>query len=241
MLPGGSIALAHPAVDAETRLLVLPHPSSGAPTYFSTPAEGEHEMYELLVVRAEKPSARSWMVAARDAHAGGSVLADGALRALSPIDPVFVLLGLLAESDAERRFCPADDLAEAAAERHAQRRATEGSVRPWPDIAPFLLHPRMAAHLQRICDTQDELSASDGLVYRLSYDKISALLSDKCARLAQSAVHDAAPETLGRQVRKELADAQHASDAEIRAAQESVARRLVQSYLPPAVAGRWVS
>ena len=61
MLPGGSIALAHPAVDAETRLLVLPHPSSGAPTYFSTPAEGEHEMYELLVVRAEKPSARSWI------------------------------------------------------------------------------------------------------------------------------------------------------------------------------------
>lgn len=243
MLPPGSVPLAHPSL-GDARLLVLPHPHSGVPSYYAlhgTPSE----LYEVLVVRPAAPHARSWFLTHADAtsasRAPGAVLGDGALRTLSPVDPALVALGMLADTEA-RHFCPLEDLAEAAAELHAQRRAEAlpGRAQPWPDIVPFLMLPAMEPHLQRICDTQSEAAAS-GLVYRLSWDKIAALLDAKHARLAHPDVHAAAPETLGRLVRKSLDQPQTASDEEVRKAQAHVARSLLLSYVPRSVAERWTS
>lgn len=244
MLPPGSVPLAHPRV-GDARILVLPHPHSGVPSYFAL-SDTDARLYEVLVVRPDAPHARSWFVGHGDGtarpDAPGAVVRDGALRVLSPIDPIFVLLGLLADVDA-RHFRPLDDLAESAAELHARRRAASvpdgGEARPWPDIAPFMMHSAMAAHLPRLCDTQSEAAADAGCVYRLSWDKIGAELDAKRARLAQSAVCDAAPETLGRQVRKALTNAHTATDAEVAAAQAEAARAMVLAYCPPSVAAHW--
>ncbi|KAI3617114.1 hypothetical protein CBS9595_003023 [Malassezia furfur] len=246
MLPPGSVPLAHPCV-GDARMLVLPHPHSGVPSYFVL-SEADARLYEVLIVRPDAPHARSWFVGHADgaprSDAPGAVVRDGALRILSPIDPLFVLLGLLADVDA-RHFCPLDDLAESAAELHARRRAASvpdgGEARPWPDIVPFVMHNAMAEHLPRLCDTQSEAAADTGCVYRLSMPKIHAELDAKRARLAQSAVCDAAPETFGRQVRKALTNAHSATDAEVAAAQADTARAMVLAYCPPSVAAGWVA
>lgn len=241
------LPLAYPPLAPDTRLWVLPHPHSSTPVYF---AVGDaHALYELVVVRADKPNTRSWFVAPyapQGASGGqGEVLSDGALRILTPIDPAFVLLGILGDDPHAfdtRQYRPLDDLADLAAERHAARRAEAGGgARPWPDLVPFLTLPGNAPHLARICDTQAEVAAADGYVYRLSLAKISALLDTKHQRLADTAVHDRAPETLGRQVRKQLERPSAASAADVQAAQDEVARALLLAYLPPAVAQRWTA
>ncbi|WFD04149.1 hypothetical protein MOBT1_002852 [Malassezia obtusa] len=241
MLPPGSVPLVHPPL-GDAQMLVLPHPHTGVPSYFALD-DTHTALYELLVVRPDAPHARSWLVGHAESRGGapGAVIGDGALRVLSPIDPVFVVLGLLADVDA-RHFRPLEDLAEAAAELHAQRRAQAtpggGAPRAWPDIVPFLSMPSIAAHLARICDTQAE-AAADGLVYRLSWARVAEVLDAKRTRLAEPATCDAAPETLGRLVRKALPSAATASDDEVQRARVAVARDLVCAYIPPSVAARW--
>jgi len=236
------IALAYPegvGADAPTRLYVLPHPRSGVPTYF---AVHDDATYELLVVRPDQRAARSWMLAPRGgAPRPGHILRDGALHVLSPMDPALLLLGLLAPVWGERRLCPRDDLAEAAAEHHAARRAADLAARApeaapstpaWPDIATVLALPAMQAPLTRICATQAEPSAHDGLVYRLDEARVYALLTRKVERV----LHDAADVVAAQSQRHCGAEA---TDAEIAAAQRRVATDLVATYVPPAVDDAW--
>ena len=243
-MTGAPLAVAYPedAARAELRLLVLPHPHTGVPAYFGAPPEGDR-LYELLVVRPEGRVARSLFLAPSEGHGPGYVVADGSVRILTQVDPAFVMLGILAEERGlPRRFCPLDDMVDEATERHAHRRAAElaalhaDQVRAtgWPDIPELFRLPGMARHLQRICTTQAEPSAADGLVYCIDMERVYTLLSDKVQRLLATHVWDEAPETLGRQARRRVAAT--ASDAEWNAARRDVAEELVASYVSAPIA-----
>ena len=93
------IALAYPpdVAHATTRLWVLPHPRTGVPTYFATSQDGTNA-YELLVTR---PPTRSWLLRGHDDD--GYVIADGAMRILSRIDPAFLLLGIFCVLDTSQQ------------------------------------------------------------------------------------------------------------------------------------------
>lgn len=232
--PRPPIALAYPAdvgTAAPARLYVLPHPRSGVPTYF---AVHDDATYELLVVRPEPRVARSWMLAPHGASGPGYVLRDGALHVLSPMDPALLLLGLLAPVWGERRFCPRDDLAEAAAEHHAAARAADLAVRApaWPDIASVLALPGMQAPLTRICATQAEPSALDGLVYRLDKARVFALLDHKVERVLRDAA-----DVIDAQSQRHYGA--QATDAEVAAARRRVATDLVAAYVPLTVDEAW--
>ena len=201
------VVLAGPA--GRCRLLALPHPQSGIPAYFGVHEVGK--LYEVLIVRDGQ---RSWLVGESP-----QVVADGALRLLSPVDPAFVLLGALGTDNTS--YLTADDLFEAAAERCAHARTGT-----WPDIAELA---RYSSHLDRICDTQ-HVDGHES--YRVSRDKVRALIDAKI--MAVEAAADGAPETLGAQVRR-LEDAgEPPGDA-----RHKVARDLVLSYVSPTVV-KWL-
>ncbi|WFD34315.1 hypothetical protein MCUN1_001154 [Malassezia cuniculi] len=175
--------------------------SAGVPAYFGVHEDGQ--LYEVLVVR---DGTRSWLVGG-DAQ----VIADGAVRLLSPVDPAFVWLGLI--NTEQSSYLSAEDLLEAVAERHAA--SLSGS---WPDILQL---ERFAVHLARICDTQ-HVDGRD--MYRPSREKARSLIDGKVASLC--AKIDSAPDTLGVQVRR-LEDAGEKTEA----AREKVCRDLVMSYI----------
>lgn len=195
------VVLAGPA--GRCRLLALPHPRARAPAYFAAHEDGA--LYEVLVVRGER---RSWFVAG---GGGGQVLADGGMRVLSKVDPALVLVGVLAASP---NFLPLDDLLDDAAERHAHASGRTN----WPDIAELGAY---AAHLLRVCDTQD---ADGQRMYRLSRDKVRALVDAKVC--AVSAALPSAPETLGVHVRR-------LEDGGETGAVSRAAHELVTAYLSP--------
>ncbi|PWN53978.1 hypothetical protein IE53DRAFT_337920 [Violaceomyces palustris] len=129
------------------RLLVLPHPRTGNPSYFLPyhPSESPHPtgssdqsggdrdlkgeseggILQLQVIRQDK-SERSWFISGADDDDG-----DGALHLLTPIDPIFLLLPILYSvmSDAKPPFLPLEDLFDQAAlnlyrsriSKHAER------------------------------------------------------------------------------------------------------------------------
>ncbi|PKI82608.1 hypothetical protein MVES_003403 [Malassezia vespertilionis] len=217
-------------------LLVLPHPRSHIPTYFAVPqAPCPHEMYELVVVRPEKSAARSWFISS-SAQEQGHVLGDGALRLLSPVDPVFVLLGLLAPDSARcesRQFRAWDDLVDGACDWHAQHRAQ------WHDIPVFLGMQRVLAHADRICDTQ-AMPTGDGHVYRLNVAKIHALLDVKAQKLLADDVWAKAPETLGRYARKCLDSTPgKTADEQYEAARRNTVKSLLHAHIPACIAAGW--
>ena len=213
------IALAYPpdVAHATTRLWVLPHPRTGVPTYFATSQDGTNA-YELIVTR---PPTRSWLLRGHDDD--GYVVADGALRILSRIDPAFLLLGIFCVLDTSQQYWPLDDWLEAATDVHVQRR----SMSAWPDMAAFVALPSMQTHLDRICATQE---ADGGRVYRLDETRIRAMLHAKAQRVCARA-----PEQVAAQAWRTL-DAS-ASDADVDSAQQEVARQWIEAYVPLSV--RW--
>lgn len=244
--------LAHPPLPRDTRLLVLPHPQSGAPAYFAAgeaDSNGYSTLYEMLTVRGEKHAARSWFIApndTEDSQSHGSVIADGAMRVLSPIDGGFVLLGIVFdERKLSQRWVPLDDLLDAAAESHTQRRARrhpDSAAAPWPDVCALRSYHATTVHLSKVFETQPIGIGSSELVYRFSWDRTLTWLDAKLERLAQPGVFDKSPETLSRQVNRRL-DAtctdRAATALETAAARRAVSVDLIASYLPAAVAKRW--
>lgn len=232
-------ALAYPAdlADTDTRLLVLPHPRSGAPAYFACAADGR--MYELLTVQPERKVGRSWFLG----HSGGGrVISDGSLRVLSAVDPVFVLLGVLLPTADEKRFRPWDDWAEAAVDgheraRHAALQALTGraSTTPmrWPDVAEFLALPSTHAHLPRVCATHAEPASAAEPMYRLDMARVLAMLSEKAAHVATSL-----DDILELEAQRRVDDAFPSAD-QLREAKGAVARSWIEAYLPAALAARW--
>ena len=186
------------------------------PTYFATSQDGTNA-YELLVTR---PPTRSWLLRGHD---DGYVIADGAMRILSRIDPAFLLLGIFCVLDTSQQYWPLDDWLEAATDVHVQRR----SMGAWPDMAAFVALPPMQAHLDRICATQE---ADGGRVYRLDETRIRAMLRAKAQRVCARA-----PEQVAAQAWRTL-DAS-ASDADVDSAQQEVARQWIEAYVPLSV--RW--
>ncbi|KAL4399655.1 ribonuclease H2 complex protein [Malassezia pachydermatis] len=230
---------------ASTRIWVLPHPRSGAPAYFAL-SDQDSTMYELLSTRPDKAVSRSWFLApSSSAHTPtdadhGYIVEDGAWRIFSPIDPAFVLLGILASTNDERRMRPLDDWAEAATEFHVRRRAqamaaqqnNEERHTSWPDLPLFVALPSMHTHLERLCTTQAEPNTTDGHVYRLDWSKMQAWLNTKVERLCTQAT-----EALEPHIARSLPA--FPRDEDIAQARRAVARAWVDAYLPPAVEERW--
>ncbi|WFD01034.1 hypothetical protein MYAM1_003794 [Malassezia yamatoensis] len=241
------IPVVHPEIQEE-RIFRLPHPRTHVPTYYVMD-QSHMRTYEMLVVRPEPPQARSWFVgsaqdAAPNSTSPGTVLKDGGLRLFSPIDPFFIVVGLIAEVES-KHFCPLEDLAEAAADLHAGRRAQilAKDLDPqhsdlWPDIVPFLLQDWVASHLERVCDTQDDPSIGS-VIYRLNWEKVFDELQAKLARLTSCSLLDSAPETIGRQVRKKVANVHTATQSEWQEAQTQVAYDTIQGYVAPWITERW--
>ncbi|WFD45185.1 hypothetical protein MPSI1_003863 [Malassezia psittaci] len=241
------IPVVHPDIEKE-RIFTLPHPRTHIPSYYVMD-QSHTRTYEMLVVRPEPPQARSWFVgsaedASQKSSLPGTVLKDGGLRLFSPIDPFFIVIGLIAEVES-KHYCPLEDLSEAAAELHARRRAQTLAkdvdtqhLDLWPDIVPFLLQDSIKPHLKRICDTQDDPSIGS-VIYRLNWDKILGEFQAKCARLTCSSLLDSAPETIGRQVRKRLANAHTATPSEWQEAQTKVAYDTIQGYVAQWIMDRW--
>ena len=247
------VALAFPSEvtnDDLTQLWVLPHPRSGAPAYYAISNDGHGTLFELIVTRPTAPASQSWFL--REATSlEGQVVADGAMHILSRIDPAFVLLGILGLEHDGKRFWPLDDWAEAATDAHVTRRlalhkdpssTTCSSQSPtaftnaWPDITAFVLHPMMHKHLLRICSTQPQTHTCDGLVYRLDWSRVIAILDEKVDRLCVGA-HD----ILTAQSARSTGCSDEAYDTPETDGIRRIAREWIGAYLARHIRERWAS
>ncbi|KDQ21843.1 hypothetical protein BOTBODRAFT_99689 [Botryobasidium botryosum FD-172 SS1] len=127
--------------------------------------------------------------------------ADGKLLAMTPIDPVFLLIPILlalesADGESGARFRPIDDLFEDAVTKMVSiEGAEDGNARTGPlnadDIMRLGRLKCTPAALQRLCDCKE--AAVELIVYRFSRSKLLDVLRRKTSRLAAAATFDSLP------------------------------------------------
>lgn len=168
----------------EARIITLPEPSSGVPgRYFACPEKG---IFEFTRVGVPKSEPRSVLIA--PAHDGeeqgqdvennsgiakGYVAESPDLFVATPVDPVFLLVPILApvsNKNQKRLFVTFDDHMESAT----------------PTFRHILKHERLResfeARLKDVCDT---VEAGDESLYRLSSEKLATVLVAKARRMVK--------------------------------------------------------
>ncbi|KAB5589135.1 hypothetical protein CTheo_7420 [Ceratobasidium theobromae] len=144
-----------------------PHSHVGLPALFIL-----HES-SLLEVHAIAPDApRSWFV-------GQTVVSDGKLLLMTPIDPVFLLIPFiraLLATEPQPPFKPTDDLLEEAAARYSQLDIKQA------DIASFMGLDCVRQALRQISETKDV--PPDLAVHRPSNECIIAFIKRRIERVA---------------------------------------------------------
>ncbi|KAG8725052.1 hypothetical protein FRC09_009326 [Ceratobasidium sp. 395] len=151
------------ASSSSLRPLRLPHPRTGLPALFLPQGS---TILELHAINPDAP--RSWFV-------GQSVVSDGKLVLMTPIDPAFLLIPLLRAllaNGQQQPFKPTDDLIEELASQHPEL----------GDISKFLHLDCSQRALRQLCDTKD--IPPDITVHRASNERILAFIKRRVDRVA---------------------------------------------------------
>ncbi|KIY44460.1 hypothetical protein FISHEDRAFT_51725 [Fistulina hepatica ATCC 64428] len=166
--------------DAPTRrILHLPHPRTGIPSLFIPTAS------QLLEVQHVAPvNSRSWFLQ-------NEVVEDGSLLVMTPIDPAFLLIGILqtvysSVEDTPTQFKTVDVIFEAVnAEmvNHQVSTASDASlVFNTSDIIEFTSMPCTLKAMSQVCDTKE--ITPEITVYRYSFGKVLEYLRAKVDRVS---------------------------------------------------------
>jgi len=181
----------------DARIVTLPEPASGAPgRYFACPQKG---MFEFTRVAAPKSQPRSFLLAPADqveeeqkispssGIARGYVAESAAIFIATPVDPTFFLVPLLAPAatkNQKRLFVTFDDHIESATPGMRQLLRQESYRRMFE------------ARLDNICD---KVEAGDESMYRLSTERLAAVLVSKAKRMVQHGLPPSMEEQFVRQ------------------------------------------
>ncbi|KAG9095488.1 hypothetical protein FS749_010357 [Ceratobasidium sp. UAMH 11750] len=153
------------ASSSTLRPLQLPHPRTGLTALFLPHGS---TILELHAIAPDAP--RSWFV-------GQSVVSDGKLVLMTPIDPAFLLIPLLRkllENEPQCPFKPTDDLVEEFMAQHSETK----------DLSRFLRMDCVQHALRQLCDTKD--IAPDVTVQRPSNERILAFLKRRVERVVSA-------------------------------------------------------
>ncbi|KAF8593410.1 hypothetical protein BDV93DRAFT_612240 [Ceratobasidium sp. AG-I] len=149
---------------ASPQPLRLPHPRTGLPALFLPCSDS------ILELHSVSPDAtRSWFV-------GQSVVSDGKILLMTPVDPAFLLIPLLREAlsrEPQHPYKPTDDLTD---EIIARRSSDDQS-----DIRTFMGLDCVRRALRVLCETKD--ISPDVTVHRPSDERMLAFLRRRVERV----------------------------------------------------------
>ncbi|GAA95107.1 uncharacterized protein L969DRAFT_89337 [Mixia osmundae IAM 14324] len=166
---------------AWTRLVRLPHPSTGGPALFLLykTAAGDG-ILELQAIKPDEHEKRSWFVGKE------TVCSDGRLLLFTPIDAVYLLVRVLeAAQSTNKSFLPLGDIFGSAADHLGfTGKEAEDFVLQSSDIAALEHLTCVQGALEKLCDARDlggELKA-----YRLSERRLCDYLAARVEMIARS-------------------------------------------------------
>ncbi|PVH94813.1 hypothetical protein DM02DRAFT_179895 [Periconia macrospinosa] len=178
----------------DSRIVTLDNPATGAPSrYYFCPEKG---FYEFTRIAAPKKDCRSWLITSEESLASkesgnglttdsenvelgtGYVVQAANLFIATPIDLLFLILPVLAPKnmkETEQHFLELFD--------HLEALST--ASRQWKAL--FTQYPSLKAMIEKkmvaICDT---VSVGDDTMYRISQEKLLALLLKKAERVCKN-------------------------------------------------------
>ncbi|OAL00220.1 hypothetical protein IQ06DRAFT_293624 [Phaeosphaeriaceae sp. SRC1lsM3a] len=170
---------------SDARIVTLDNPATGAPSrYLFCPTKG---FYEFTRISAPKKECRSWLITGEqsgkeeeeevkeDKIGSGYVTKSADMFVATPIDLLFLILPALAPAaakDAKQLFLALDDYLD----------VLGSSSRHWRAL--LARHSELKAMIEKrmraVCDTVD---AGDESMYRISHDKLLAVLLAKGRRM----------------------------------------------------------
>ncbi|PVG00345.1 hypothetical protein CPB86DRAFT_729439 [Serendipita vermifera] len=217
--------------------LTLPHPRTNAPSLFLPvqQIDNQEETTSILELQAvDPPASRSWFMD------NDTVLEDGRLLLMSPVDPAFILLPILLAvnpNDGTGNFRTIDDIFNTAANKLAptDKSDTKGDQDPLShgDILHLSSLSFVPSTLSRLCEAK-ELD-NEVTVYRFSPPKVTQLLRDKASRLASPEVVSRV-RSLSRSLARDGLGPDETVDDKIReAGRLKVACQVLSQYLPPSI------
>jgi hypothetical protein len=183
-----------PTATTTAAILSLPHPRATTPTrYLVHPTKGLHE---LTSIPSTSSQPRSWLLTNTDAVpsppdddksakwiGNGQILEDGTLYIATPIDPLFLLLPHLLPASAPKKkdhFLPTDDILESLMQ--ACKVPDKLPVHWGPVMrAGTITRRQFEARIRAVSETVD---AGDDKAYRVSQEKVMAVLARKCGDMA---------------------------------------------------------
>ncbi|KAJ1304695.1 hypothetical protein OPQ81_005834 [Rhizoctonia solani] len=148
------------------RPLRLPHPRTGLPALFINHGS---TLLELHSVTPDAP--RSWFV-------GQSVVSNGNLMLMTPIDPAFILIPFLKTLDSKAPFKPTDDLLEEAMSSYSTPDLHK------EDFASFMALDCVRQALRQLCETKDV--PPDITVHKPSSERITAFIKRRMERVVSA-------------------------------------------------------
>lgn len=169
----------------DARIVTLDNPANGAPSrYYFCPEKG---FYEFTRIAAPKKECRSWLISGEQSEneeaeqekevriGRGYVNKNADMFVATPIDLLFLVLPALAPKstkDTKQHFLAFDDYLDklATSSRHWRALLSQHTS------LKALVEKRMRA----LCDTVD---AGDETMYRISHDKLVAILLSKAERM----------------------------------------------------------
>ncbi|CAE6518337.1 unnamed protein product [Rhizoctonia solani] len=143
--------------------LRLPHPRTGLPALF---IHHGSTLLELHSVTSDAP--RSWFI-------GQSVVSNGNLLLMTPIDPAFILIPFLRALDSKAPFKPTDDLLEEAISSYSPSDIQKENV------TSFMALDCVRKALRQLCETKDV--PPDLTVHRPSTERIIAFIKRRIDRV----------------------------------------------------------
>ncbi|KAK4058820.1 hypothetical protein OIO90_000266 [Microbotryomycetes sp. JL221] len=167
------------------RFLRLPHPRTQLPSLFlpviaSSPDNGkvDDSLLEVQRIRPDTDKQKSWFV-------DQDVLSDGTLGLLTPFDPLWLIISILAS--VPQRFMQYAELWEWAAQHVTSGSNSDDTLRNEreqefiaQDIVTFGQLDCVKRRLEQVCDTQTHESTT---LYRISQPKTLDVLKNKVASL----------------------------------------------------------
>jgi len=169
----------------DSRIVTLENPATGAPSrYFFCPTKGFHEFTRIA---APKKECRSWLIIGEqnaqeeveeNSIGNGFISKSADLFLATPIDLLFLILPALAPKtakDTKQHFLALEDYLD----KHTS------SSRSWRTLLAqhSSLKINIEKKLRSTCDTVD---AGDETMYRLSSDKLLAVLLKKAERMVKN-------------------------------------------------------